>query len=706
MDDDYEPQDDFNLFGGGDDDNNNNGAEDGSDEQDQQFKHLKDSILFLVDARSSMFNTTSINSSDNEDDKNNHIPFLFTLKAIANVFADKIISSPSDLLSIVFYNCKEKNNPFEFENIVVFQDLDTPDAKRIKDIESLTNNYTFGSKDDSCCIHEALWTCQHLFSLVNQSTLGYKRIFLFTNDDNPCKDNNVMKLKCIERSRDLMHSDITIDLFVLKKEFKAELFWNEMLHVTDDEYTGNIKYDCSEMFNDLKERIRRREYKKRGITNLNLNLGKDMTVNVTLYSTVQKAKKPSHIFLHADTNRPLKSETKLICEDTGSELLKSDIKYYFEYGNERIEFTADELAQMKKQFSGQPGIKLMGFKPRNRLKVYHNFKTSGFIYPNDSKIQGSGLTLSALHKKMIEMNKIAICRMILREGTMPYYTALLPQEEQLDENDHSQIQPPGFQLIYIPYADGIRKLNVHPTEETLKQKLQPTDKQIQLGKRIAKKLHIDFNPYQFDNPNLQQFYQSLQALALEHSEIEKVEDLVKPDIEGMKKYESLLTEFKETIFPVDYDPEKKKKTSSSTSSRRKATSSSSSQTSGNDNSTDKISNTTKVKKEEDSEAESDSSNKKKRKRKEETGKEAKEKEEKKTKVKKEKKEVKKEVNDDDEEEEEEEIDMVQLIKDGKADKLKADILKEFCRLYKLKVSGTKKELIERITEFLKKKKKI
>jgi len=35
------------------------------------------------------------------------------------------------------------------------------------------------------------------------------------------------------------------------------------------------------------------------------------------------------------------------------------------------------------------GMKLMGFKPKSFLKVYHNIKHSYFMYPDEKKTKGS-----------------------------------------------------------------------------------------------------------------------------------------------------------------------------------------------------------------------------------------------------------------------------------------------------------------------------
>lgn len=37
----------------------------------------------------------------------------------------------------------------------------------------------------------------------------------------------------------------------------------------------------------------------------------------------------------------------------------------------------------------EPGMRLIGFKPSNTLKPYHNYRTSYFVYPDDSHVKGS-----------------------------------------------------------------------------------------------------------------------------------------------------------------------------------------------------------------------------------------------------------------------------------------------------------------------------
>lgn len=48
--------------------------------------------------------------------------------------------------------------------------------------------------------------------------------------------------------------------------------------------------------------------------------------------------------------------------------------------------------------------------------------------------------------------------MIPRINTPPRMVALYPQDEELEEN-RVQVMPPGFHVIYLPYADDFRELD-------------------------------------------------------------------------------------------------------------------------------------------------------------------------------------------------------------------------------------------------------
>jgi len=196
----------------------------------------------------------------------------------------------------------------------------------------------------------------------------------------------------------------------------------------------------------------------------------------------------------------------------------------------------------------EPSLKLVGFKPRSSLKDYHNLKHSSFIYPDEAAVRGSSVVYACLLQKMLEMEKIAVCKMTARSNATLRLVALVPFRELV--KDGIQVYPSGLYVIYLPYADDIR--NIH-SEETPK----ANEAQIAAGTSLVRKLRIeDFDCRNFDNPVLQHHYMTLEAIALDRdeTEIHIPEDSVQPDTEGMARLSNLLNNFKDSVFPETYTP--------------------------------------------------------------------------------------------------------------------------------------------------------
>uniref|UniRef100_A0A2K5PY42 Uncharacterized protein n=1 Tax=Cebus imitator TaxID=2715852 RepID=A0A2K5PY42_CEBIM len=130
----------------------------------------------------------------------------------------------------------------------------------------------------------------------------------------------------------------------------------------------------------------------------------------------------------------------------------------------------------------------------------------------------------------------ALCRYTPRRNIPPYFVALVPQDEELDDQK-IQVTPPGFQLVFLPFADDKRKM---PFTE----KIMATPEQVDKMKAIK--------------PVLQQHFRNLEALALDLMEPEQAVDLTLPKVRAMnKRLGSLVDEFKELVYPPDYNPEGK-----------------------------------------------------------------------------------------------------------------------------------------------------
>ncbi|XP_078060610.1 X-ray repair cross-complementing protein 5-like [Mustelus asterias] len=278
---------------------------------------------------------------------------------------------------------------------------------------------------------------------------------------------------------------------------------------------------------------------------LNLKLGEGVELSVGVYNLMRSARKPSAARLYRESNEPVKTKTRWFNGETGSLLLPSDTKKAQVYGQRQIVLEKEETEELKR-FDG-PGLVLIGFKPLSLLKKHHHIRSPQFIYPDETLITGSTTSFSALLTKCLEKDVYAVCRYTPRRNTPPRFVALVPQEEALDDQKVQTI-PPGFHLIYLPYADDVRKIGF--TEKRV-----ASEDQIKKMKSVVQKLRFKYRPESFENPVIQRHFRNLEALALDLKEPEEVEDLTLPKNDVMdRRIGQLAEEFLELVYPPGYNP--------------------------------------------------------------------------------------------------------------------------------------------------------
>lgn len=519
------------------------GEEDEADtfDPDQQTRwDNKDSLIVVIDCSREMFEKTR-----------GEIPFQLCIKCTVSVLKNKIISSDKDLIGLVFFGTDKSENPSDFKQVYVYQELDFPDANRILDLEKFL-------EDDSCdnfatrfghntgySLNDVLWTCSNMFSKSSQK-VGHKRIMLFTNNDNPHADNSSLQRQAKTKSRDLSEIGIEIDLMHMQppnRAFDASLFYQDVIQLDEDEC--GVLPDPAEMFEELLCRVQRKEYKKRPLATLPLILADGIELGVSVYNLCRSATKSSYVNLDSHTNEEVKIHTKYICKDTGRELMPTDIKLYQMFGGEKVIFEKEEVTSMKT--FGDPGLLLMGFKPRSSVKTYHHIRPAQFLYPSEKSVSGSTTLFSALLGRCIARDVVPICRFIPRRNSPPRFVALLPQEEEIDEHNN-QVRPPGFHVIFLPFTDDLRRLKYEQTPKA-------TTEQINKAKQVIKNLTSGFDSSNFENPSLQKHFKNLEALALDRDEPDELIDHTEPKTEAInRKAGEAIKQFKEVVFPDDYDP--------------------------------------------------------------------------------------------------------------------------------------------------------
>lgn len=193
-------------------------------ELEEVHKAERDAVLFLVDCHQSMFNQSSSPSEENDD----HVTSVFSsaVHCALRVYQEKVITSDRDLVGFVLYNTKQRLNMYDFGGVYVFHEFDTPSAPRIQELQVLARS---GSADlkaynefvqhighgdaKSALLSEALWAAQHLFHNLRSSSIAYRRIFLFTNNDDPCSGLPVERERCFARAKDLHDAGVALEVF-------------------------------------------------------------------------------------------------------------------------------------------------------------------------------------------------------------------------------------------------------------------------------------------------------------------------------------------------------------------------------------------------------------------------------------------------------------------------------------------------------------
>ncbi|KAF9130438.1 X-ray repair cross-complementing protein 6 [Mortierella sp. 14UC] len=483
-----------------------------TDAQETQWSS-RDSILFVIDCSPAML----------QPDEEGDIPFYTAIKCAKQVQLNKIISSDSDLIGVVLYGTRQAKNANSFAHIYVLQDLDVPDVSKIQQLEAIEDQRTnfdeeFGTSNGDYTLGEMFWTATNLFGGSAQR-IGSKRLFLFTNEDDPHSNDISLRSASKVRAKDLQEFGIKIELFDMDKpmeKFNRKNFYKDiLLDAVDDEEDNSPSQEeqTSAKLGELLQRVRRKEVKKRSLFNIPLKVSPNLEIGVKGYNLVSTQSKGLHrnVYTLGEAVREVETVTSWICADTTQYLTAADLKYYWEFGGQKVIFEKDEVVAMKT--FGPPALALIGFKPRSAMRMYHNLSHSMFLYPDEASYEGSTRAFSSLLIAMHEMEKVAICSFTQRTNYSTRLVALFPQMEVMGPN--GQEVPPGMQLVPLPWGDDIRPLPIL-TEYT------PPDELINAGKAIISKLNMKrgFHPDNYENPALQKHYKVLQATAMNQTDME------------------------------------------------------------------------------------------------------------------------------------------------------------------------------------------
>ncbi|XP_022717318.1 ATP-dependent DNA helicase 2 subunit KU70 isoform X2 [Durio zibethinus] len=530
----------------------------------QQSESSKEYVVYLVDASPKMFNTTCPGK-----DQKDEIHFHVSISCIAESLKTQIICRSYDEVAICFFNTREKKNLQDLNGVFVFnvaerEQLDRPTARLIKEFDCIEESFMReigsqygivpGSRENS--LYNALWVAQALLRKGSIKTAD-KRILLFTNEDDPFGSlqgaaKADMTRTTLQRAKDIQDLGISIELLPLirlDEEFNVSVLYSDLIGL-DSEDLAQFIPSAGQKLEDMKDQLRKRMFTKRIIRRITFHIVKGLSIQLNTYALIRPTVPGAITWLDSVTNRPLKIERSLICEDTGS-LIQEPPKRFQPYRNENVKFSMDEISEIKRISTGH--LRLLGFKPLCCLKDYHNLRPSTFVYPSDQEVVGSSCIFIALHRSMLRLKRFAVA--FYGGSSRPQLVALVARDEITTAG--GQMEPPGMHMIYLPYSDDIRDAEeIFPDTED---DAPRADKdQIQKAAALIKRIEMkDFSVFQFANPALQRHYAVLQALALEEDDIPETIDETVPDEEGLARpaVVKAIEEFKLSVYGDNYDEE-------------------------------------------------------------------------------------------------------------------------------------------------------
>ncbi|KAH9897173.1 SPOC like C-terminal domain-containing protein [Xylariomycetidae sp. FL2044] len=522
------------------------GEEDDEEEEvkdEYDYRAQKDAVIFAIDVSKSMLQAPPA-SDDKKADRDS--PVYAALKCAYQVMQQRIISNPKDKMAILLFGTEKTKDgdaperKAKYPHCYIYTDLDIPAAEDVKALKSLVEE---GEDADEILVPSSepvqmnlmLFLANHLFN-NNASNFGSRRLFIITDNDDPLPGDKVSKKDhsnhSAQRAKDLFDMGVNIEIFPITRgdqKFDFSKFYDDLIYrdaTIDETHPGKAQTSKSgdgyTLLNQLISNISSRQTPKRAyFSNMSLELGPGLAISVKGYNILQKQTpaRSCYVWLDGENAQIAVGETAQLAADSARTVEAGEVKQAYKFGGEFVYFTEEEQKSIK-QF-GDPTIRIIGFKDRPQLRFWASVKKSIFIFPSEEGYVGSTRVFTALWQKLLKSKKIGIAWHIARKNGNPQLVAIVPSRSQSDERSGTTFMPAGLWLCPIPYADDMREgpegIKVVRTTDELTDKMNTIVRQLQLPGAA-------YNPSKYPNPLLQWHYKILQALALEEEVPQKAHD--------------------------------------------------------------------------------------------------------------------------------------------------------------------------------------
>ena len=444
-------------------------------EEDDYGKFHADHIMFLIDVREPMLKMNSSNET--------HI--LNALRVLLYVLKQRIIARDNSAIGLIFIGACKLSGEKTYIEVLPLQ---APSAASIQKLQSLIDNFSPSQFNvsqvplDSFPLREALWRSSQMFldkMPSNKALKNSKRVWIFTNDDNP-NGSNPQQQDALERiAKDLYESGIEISLWCIDQSknspFRVEQFYQRILcckakqgekysyacatndPIKEDEDSEDDEDELLVQrviratptgFDVFSNTFKRKYHKKRAAHHgfMDLGLGRMGVVEagnseasacspgriaVQFFLQLKIAKRPSALKLYSKNNVPVKSKIGYLCKETGESVPENEIKTYVAFGNQSmplVPMTKQEIFQIRAPlFADTRSVNALSSPLKSSAMPVHNAEHEGV---SSTAISGSETSNSTCFSD-IEVLYFAPSNLLPHELNLKEPTFIFPHEQGL-----------------------------------------------------------------------------------------------------------------------------------------------------------------------------------------------------------------------------------------------------------------------------------
>ncbi|KAG8739323.1 Replication factor C (RF-C) subunit [Ceratobasidium sp. 414] len=560
--------------------------------EDQGYASQRDAVLFCINISPSILEVREAPTGDTSAKDTGRSALEVIFQAAVDLQKRKIVHGPADSVGVLLFNSAETQGDIVKPNMYLYQpvaQINAPDIQKLLQLlnEAGDNRELFSTlftpSAKRVTMANVFQTCIHVLR-DGASKIACKRIFLFTDDDDP-ELGDTLKAKATQKIvEDMYDLGIVVKPFFMAspgQPFNVHNFYGPVLARGGDDVNDDVTLNVHESFEAVLADMRIHEANKRALFNVPLQFGDGFSIAVKGFGLVMEQKKGTYRY-YANMGRSIEeatARTTYVDEEQETEIPKESIVFGYQFGSSKPEvpgqdedameedassphvkdkvFYTPEQMKLFRTFDLAPSIKILGFKDMNTLPFDANIKRSVFLHPNEADrwlngvpklVTGSIRTFKALLDSMVSKKKYALARCIFRKNSAMVFCAMLPQAEVMEDN--LQVDPAGFYLIPLPFADDIRQPTVDQSAHCSSELRKAA---VDIIERL--KYSAGYDPEAIPNPSLALHYGFLQAEAFgeEYNPEEDFNDRSAPRFRAIhKKAGTYMEAWKEAL---DQDPE-------------------------------------------------------------------------------------------------------------------------------------------------------